>query len=202
MPVAAHPAPPPSPAWLIAFLIGGAFAGSWLFRVWRERGIMLRYTLYSGILAVGAVLAVAAYVAAYQHLTAVPGVPGSGWVLNWLIAWLIVGIYAGALAGTITQEGGYDLVGDIITGMIGALLGGLVGLAPGWHTFVDVILKAFIGACLLSGLKIALVYAVRGTRPHLPLSYARRVWTALLLLTPLIFFGLFALFFMLSGGGE
>jgi uncharacterized membrane protein YeaQ/YmgE (transglycosylase-associated protein family) len=98
-------------------------------------------------------------------------------------------IYAGASAGTVTQEGGYDLVGDIIAGIIGALLGGLVGLAPAWHTFVDVILKTFIGACLLSGLKIALVYAVRGTRPHLPLSDARRGWTALLL-TPLICFGL------------
>ena len=102
---------------------------------------MMRYMLYPRVLAAGAVLAVAAYVAAYLHLAAVPSVPGSGWVRNWLIAWLIVGIYAGALAGTVTQEAGYDLVGDIITGIIGALIGGLVGLAPGWHTFVDVILK-------------------------------------------------------------
>jgi len=89
----------------------------------------------------------------------------------WLIAFLIVGAFAGALAALLMHEGGSGLASDMLVGIIGALLGGLLqprgfisDRPPG--IFDRALLTASIVACVLIALKIALVHALRGTRPR------------------------------------
>jgi uncharacterized membrane protein YeaQ/YmgE (transglycosylase-associated protein family) len=87
----------------------------------------------------------------------------------WLIAFLIVGAFAGALAALLMHEGGYGIVSYIVVGIIGALLGGLLqprGLLSDRLPFDRALLTASIVACVLIALKIALVHALRGTRPR------------------------------------
>jgi uncharacterized membrane protein YeaQ/YmgE (transglycosylase-associated protein family) len=86
----------------------------------------------------------------------------------WLIAFLIVGAFAGALAALLMHEGGSGLASDMLVGIIGALLGGLLQprgfISDRLPIFDRALLTASIVACVLIALKIALVYALGGTR--------------------------------------
>lgn len=83
-----------------------------------------------------------------------------------IIGWLIIGLIAGYVASRVMGEGGYGLGGDILVGIVGGLIGGfLLSLFNlGANTFIETLITAIIGACLL----IALEHAVTGTRTRTP----------------------------------
>ena len=69
-----------------------------------------------------------------------------------ILIWLAIGAIAGWLAGQLVRGGGYGLIGDIIVGIVGAVIAGYLLPRLGIHLgagFVQSVISAFIGACLL-----------------------------------------------------
>ena len=69
-----------------------------------------------------------------------------------ILIWLVIGAIAGWLAGQLIRGGGYGLIGDIVVGMVGSVIAGYLLPRLGIHLgvgFVQSVISAFIGACLL-----------------------------------------------------
>ena len=72
---------------------------------------------------------------------------------NSIIVILVIGLIAGWLAGKIMQGGGCGIIGDIIVGIVGAFVGlwlwGVLRLPMIGNFWVNAIVTATVGACVL-----------------------------------------------------
>jgi uncharacterized membrane protein YeaQ/YmgE (transglycosylase-associated protein family) len=72
---------------------------------------------------------------------------------NSIIVLLIVGLVAGWLAGQLMGGGGFGIIGDIIVGIIGAFIGtwlwGVLKLPLIGNFWINAIVVATVGACVL-----------------------------------------------------
>lgn len=82
--------------------------------------------------------------ATFADFTVDPGGP---------IAWLFVGLIAGLLASRVMGGGKYGLIGDIVVGLLGGYVGGYIfGAYISSHpSIAEIIIVAFLGACVLIG---------------------------------------------------
>lgn len=72
---------------------------------------------------------------------------------NSIIVILIIGLIAGWLAGQIMGGGGFGIIGDIVVGVIGAFIGtwlwGVAHLPLIGNFWINAIVIATVGACIL-----------------------------------------------------